>query len=292
MRIAFLGLGRMGQLMAGHLLDAGHELRVWNRSPGKAEALTARGATEAPTPAAAAEGVDAVVLMLFDADACRSVLFGDNGVAAGAAPGTLIVDSSTIGPDAAREFAAEAQRRGLRYVDAPVAGSTPVAEKGDLGVLLGGDEADVKEAMAIVAAWGGEGKVRHIGGVGDGQAMKIVVNTTLGYALVGVGEALRLSRSLGLDREQTLAVIGGGPLGAIVAQKKDKLLAEEYGDANFAMNSLAKDLDLADQLTKGAHPGLEAVRTFMQAAIAAGHGDDDIAALAGFIADEGSANSY
>ena len=118
---AFLGLGRMGVLMAGHVLSAGDDLVVWNRTPGRAGGLVERGATEAPTVAEAVAAADRVVLMLFGPDSVHEVL---TEVVAAARPGTLVVDSTTIGPQAAREFGELAAASGLRYVDAPVAGST------------------------------------------------------------------------------------------------------------------------------------------------------------------------
>ena len=121
MTTAFLGLGRMGVLMAGHVLSAGHDLAVWNRSPGKAASLVERGARETLSVEDAVREVEVVVLMLFGPDSVREVLAE---VVAAAPPGALVVDGTTIGPEAAREFASSACASGLRYVDAPVAGST------------------------------------------------------------------------------------------------------------------------------------------------------------------------
>src|SRR5437763_10659452 len=125
-RVAFLGLGRMGLPMAAHVARAGHQLTVWNRSPGKAGSLVELGATEARTVASAVTGAEVVVLMLFGPDAVRAVLSDvvDN------APGALVLDSSTIGPESAHEFAKACHAKGLRYVDAPVAGSVKPANEG------------------------------------------------------------------------------------------------------------------------------------------------------------------
>ena len=151
MRVAFLGLGRMGALMAGHVLSGGHDLVVWNRTPGKADALVERGAREAPSVSAAVAGADVVALMLFGPDSVRAVLAE---VCAAAPPGTLVVDSTTVGPEAAREFAATADGGGLRYVDAPVAGSVGPAADGTLGVLAGGAQGDYDEALPLLHALG------------------------------------------------------------------------------------------------------------------------------------------
>ena len=291
MDIAFCGLGRMGAAMAQHVLDAGHSLTVWNRSPGKATALVTAGASEAGSPAEAAAGADVVVLMLFGPESSREVLLGTDGVAAGARPGTLVVDATTIGPAAARELGAELTGRGLRYVDAPVAGSVQPAVAGTLGVLVGGAAADVAEAMPLLELWGDSGRIRHVGEVGAGSAMKLVINLTLGVAIAGVGEAMRLGHDLGLDRSTVLDVIGAGPLQFTVGQKRAMLESSDYSATAFSLDLMAKDLDLC--LDAAAHelPATAAAAGAARSAVGAGHGGDDYAALAGYLADEGRPNS-
>ncbi|MGW5673325.1 NAD(P)-dependent oxidoreductase, partial [Micromonospora sp. NPDC003776] len=173
LRVAFLGLGRMGTPMARHVLRAGHELTVWNRTRGKADALAAEGATVAETPAAAAAGRDVVVLMLADPAAVEQVLLGPDGVASGADPDTLVVDGSTIGPDASRRMATRLREHRLRYVDAPVYGSVGPATEGTLGVLAGGEAADVAAARPLLELWGDPAQVRHVGASGAGSAGKL-----------------------------------------------------------------------------------------------------------------------
>ncbi|MDP9182052.1 MAG: NAD(P)-binding domain-containing protein, partial [Actinomycetota bacterium] len=141
-KVAFLGLGRMGVPMAAHVARAGHELSVWNRTPGRAADLVALGATEAKTIPDAVSSADVVVLMLFGPDAVRAVL----PVVVKHAAGTLVIDASTIGPAAAHEFARTCVAGGLRYVDSPVAGSVTPATAGTLGVFLGGAAEDVEQA--------------------------------------------------------------------------------------------------------------------------------------------------
>lgn len=292
MRIAMLGLGRMGVALAGHVLTAGHDLVVWNRTPGRAAGLVERGAREAGSPAEAAAGAEVVVTMLFGPDAVRSVLLGDDGVVAGADPGTLVVDSSTIGVSAAVELGAALEQRGLRFVDAPVIGSVGPAEKGTLGVVAGGSVEDVARARPLLELWGDPERVRHVGEVGTGSAMKLVVNTTLGTVMVGVGEALRLAHDLGLERETALDVLGGGtPVAFTVGLKRQMLADADYGPAQFSLDLLVKDLELA--LASGRHdlPSTRAALDAARAAVTAGHGPEDFAALAGHLAFEGSANS-
>src|SRR5689334_11503821 len=169
MKVAFLGLGRMGVPMAAHVVRAGHDLTVWNRTAGKAGDLVELGATEARSVASAVSGAEVVVLMLFGPDAVRAVLADviDN------VPGALVLDASTIGPDAAHEFAKACHAGGLRYVDAPVAGTVKPATEGTLGVFLGGAPADVAQAQELAVLWGDPDRIRHVGGVGSASALKL-----------------------------------------------------------------------------------------------------------------------
>jgi 3-hydroxyisobutyrate dehydrogenase len=289
MRIAFLGLGRMGSAMARHVLDAGYDLTVWNRSSGKADELVQAGATEATSVETAVKNADAVVLMLFGPDSVREVL----DQVGGAAPqGTLVIDSTTIGRDAAEEFGRLADSKGLRYVDAPVVGTIPPAKDGTLGVLIGGADEDVEAAKPLLALWGDPDKIRHVGPCGAGNALKTVVNLSLGIAMGGVAEALRLGGDLGIDRDVLLATLGAGPLGFSVNQKKAMLTSGKYAPTAFSLNLMSKDLRIALDVANDPLPIAAATADYADAAIAAGHGDDDYTALAGYFAFEGRPDSY
>ena len=292
MQVAFLGLGRMGAAMAQHVLDAHHDLQVWNRTPAKAVELVAAGAVAAGSPAEAARGADVVIAMLAHPDAVREVLLGPDGVADGAARGTLVIDASTIGPQAAQEIGAELEKRGLRYLDAPVLGSVQPARDGTLAVFAGGSEADYADAEPLLRLWGDAAKVRRVGGVGSASAVKLVINLTIGVATAGVGEALRLACDLGVDRHVALDALAAGPLGATVATKRTMLEEEEYSPVGFSLDLLDKDLGLVVDAAHGDLPVTEAVRVVVGEAVTAGHGDDDYAALAGYLAFEGRPNSY
>src|SRR5512135_2875083 len=283
MRVAFLGMGRMGRAMARHVLAAGHELTVWNRTPGHAGALTAAGAAEAASVAAAVGDAQAVVLMLSMPEAARDVL----GQVASAAPaGTLVVDASTIGPAAARELAALAASHGLRYVEAPVVGSVAPAEQGSLGVLAGGSEEDYAAALPLLELWGDPARVRRIGEVGAGNALKTVVNLTLGVAMAGVGEALRLGADLGLDRPMVIDALAQGPLGFSVGQKRVMLESGSYAPVAFSLELMRKDLELALAAARRELPLTAAAARVAGEAVGAGHGGDDYTALAGYLEEE------
>src|SRR5687767_5926881 len=163
-RVAFLGLGIMGSRMAANVRDAGHDLVVWNRTREKADAF---GGTVAATPAEAAAQAEVVITMVVDGAQVEQVLLGEDGAAEGAREGTLVVDMSTIGPTAAKAIAAPLHERGLRFVGAPVTGSSPKAEAGTLTIMAGGDAADVGRARPLFEAMGQT--IVHAGPVGQGQ---------------------------------------------------------------------------------------------------------------------------
>jgi 3-hydroxyisobutyrate dehydrogenase len=273
----------MGAPMAAHVQRAGHDLTVWNRTP-KPGAVP--GAREAKTVAEAVGDTEAVVTMLFGPDAVRHVLAG---VAAAAPEGTLLVESSTIGPAAARDLAKTYP--GLRFVDAPVVGSVGPATDGTLGVLAGGAVTDFHEAEPLLTLWGDPAKVRHLGPVGAGSAMKLVVNLTLGVAMGGIGDALRLAGDLGLDRMDTLDVIAMGPLGGSVGTKRAMLESGDFSATGFSLDLMAKDLALALDAADGDLSMTRAALAAARDAVNAGHGGDDYSALAGHLGYEGSADS-
>jgi 3-hydroxyisobutyrate dehydrogenase len=288
MRVAFLGLGRMGAPMAAHVARAGHDLTVWNRTPGKAKDVVALGAREAKTVADAVKDADTVVTMLFGPDAVRDVL---TAVADAVPGGALVVECSTVGPAVAREIGEVLRAKGLRFVDAPVAGSVGPATDGTLGVLVGGTKEDYDAAEPLLHLWGDPARVRHLGPVGAGAAMKLVINLTLGVAMGGVGEALRLAGDLGVDRTAALDVIATGPLGVSVNTKRAMLDSGEFRPTGFSLDLMTKDLALAMDAADGDLALTAAALHAAREAVAAGHGDDDYASLAGHIGYEGSADS-
>ncbi|MEO6205567.1 MAG: NAD(P)-dependent oxidoreductase [Mycobacteriales bacterium] len=290
MRVAFLGLGRMGVAMAAHVNAAGHELTVWNRTPGKAESLVADGASEARTVAAAVDGAEAVVLMLFGPDSVREVL---PQVLNAAPAGVLIIDGTTIGPEAAREFGRLCKAQGARYLDAPVAGSIGPATEGTLGIFAGAREQDWAEAETLLHLWGDPVRVLRVGEVGAGNDLKLVVNQGIGVLAAGLGEALKLGTELGLDRTLLLDVLGMGAYGWTLNQKRSMVESGDFSGTQFSLDLLGKDLDLAVQAARDA--GLDVTRaalTAVRASIDAGHSGEDYAAVIGHLADEGEANSH
>ena len=232
--IAFLGTGRMGEPMAHRLVAAGHDVRVWNRTRARTDALAAAGARIAPSPAAAATGVEVVITMLADPPAVTSVLFGPSGVAEGLRPGVVLVEMSTIGPAAVREVAARLPA-GVELVDAPVSGGVGAAAAGALTILAGGDPSTVDRVAGVLGALG---TVRRCGGPGSGAALKLVGNAALVAGIAGLADTLAVADAVGVDRATALDLLAGGALGGAVR----RATASGVG---FAIALAHKDIGLA-----------------------------------------------
>ena len=277
MRIAFCGLGIMGSRMAANLRDAGHELVVWNRTRAKAEAF---GGAVAATPAEAAADAEVVITMVVDAAQVDQVLLGDDGAAGGARDGTLVVDMSTIGPTAARDIGARLSERGLRFVDAPVTGSSPKAEAGTLTIMAGGDAADVERARALFEAMGET--IVHAGELGQGQMVKLVNNALAAANAIALGEALLAGAATGTDLDALLAVMGAGSAGsAMLELKAGPMRSHDYATL-FKTEHMLKDVRLCLEETQAAGVPFGAAaraREILIAAVGRGHGDDDFAAV-------------
>jgi 3-hydroxyisobutyrate dehydrogenase len=280
-RVAFLGLGLMGAPMARRLLDAGHELVVWNRSAEKARPLEEAGARVARTPREAAAGAEAVITMLADPPALAAVTEGPDGVAAGAEDGATVLEMSTVGPAAVHRLR-EVLPAGVVLVDSPVLGSTPQAGEGSLQLFVGGDRRDVERWRPLLETFG---TPAHVGPLGAGAAAKLVVNSTLGGTLALLGEALALAEGLGLDRSTALEVLARSPLGTQVERRRPAL---ESGDfpLRFRLRLASKDLDLVEAAAEGAAVDLRvapAARSWFDDATDEGWGDADYSAIVAYV---------
>jgi 3-hydroxyisobutyrate dehydrogenase-like beta-hydroxyacid dehydrogenase len=283
-KIAFLGLGEMGTPMASRLLRAGHQLAVWNRTPERSAPLVEHGAVGGATPAQAAAGADFIVTMLATPDALEQVVFGDEGLAGALVAGQVLVDMSTVGLAAIRSVAARLPRA-VPVVDAPVRGSVPQATEGRLEVFVGASDEDFAHVRPILETLG---TVRHVGGPGAGAAMKLVVNLVLGVAMVTMGEALALGKSLTLPRGLLLDVLADSPIGPIVKGKRALVEARHY-PPSFKLRHAEKDLRLVEEAAASAGRELKvtpAARSWLDEAAAGGAGDLDFAAVVAIIAGE------
>lgn len=280
MRIAFIGLGAMGTPMAHNLLKAGHTLTVYNRTVSRAEELRAAGATVAASPAEAGQGAEVIITMLTDANAVEATLFGPDGATQGAAPGTIVIDMSTVSPADSRRFAAQVEAQGLRWLDSPVSGSLGAARDAQLIALVGGAAETYAAARPVLAAMCKA--THHIGPTGAGSTIKLAWNMMVGVQVLVLAEATHLAEAGGLDRATFLQLTAEGPVGSPIVKMKAPSLATEEFTSMFALKLMKKDMGLAVQ--QGAAVGVPlptaaaALQSYV-AALSAGLGDLDFAAV-------------
>ena len=279
--VAFIGLGTMGGAMAANLARAGFPVTAWNRTPGRASELGELGVSIAATPADAAAASDIVVVCVSDTPDVEAVLFGDHGVVAGARPGTLVIDCSTIAPSGAWTFASRLRERGLAMIDAPVSGGSEGARNATLTIFVGGDAADVERARPVLAALGRT--ITHVGPIGAGQAVKAVNQVILAGAYLGVAEGIVLAIKAGLDVEQVVEALGGGAAQSwVLANRSGRMIENDY-PLGFKVALHRKDLEIALELAAqlGAVLPVSALAAQLESGlIAGGHADDDMSALA------------
>ncbi len=279
--MAWLGLGIMGSRMAANLCAAGAEVVVWNRTAATADAWAAvHGAAAAATPAAAVEHAEICFSMVVDGPQVEALLVGADGVLSGASEGLLCVDCSTIGAAAARRVGAALAERGVRFVDAPVTGSSPRAEDGTLTIMAGGEPADVERARPFLAAMGR--LVVHAGPLGDGQVVKLINNAVAAVNAAMVGEALVAAGAAGVDLDALVEVMAAGSGGSAMLDLKAGPMRAGDWTPLFRLAHMLKDLDLclAEGEAAGAPLPLTAqVRETLVAAVGRGLGDADFAAL-------------
>ena len=276
--VAVIGAGIMGSAMARNLAAAGVSTRVWDRSPSATAPLADAGAVVAASAAEAVRDADVVITMLPTADAVESVIF-DGGVAGAFARGSVWAQMGTIGVEATRRIAARlaGQRPGVLFVDAPVSGSKGPAEQGQLLILASGPAAAADALRPVFDVLGR--KTVWLGQAGHGSQLKLVVNAYMSILIEGVAETMELADRLGIGHQQLAEAIEGGPLDAPIADAKlHKMDRQDYA-AEFPLEWALKDVDLAISAAPGdAPPLLAALSRQWHAAVAAGHGREDISA--------------
>ena len=283
-KIGFLGLGEMGMPMASRLLQAGHEVVVWNRSAERTAVLAKEGAAVAAAPAKAAAGRDFVITMLATPEALEQVLFGTAGLAPALSPGQILIDMSTVGPEEVRSAAARLPK-GASLVDAPVRGSVPEATSGRLDIFAGATDQDYERVRPILDTLG---SVRHTGGPGSGAAMKLVANLALGAVMVTLGEALSLGESLELQSSILLDVLADSPIGPIVKAKRANIESGQFAPS-FKLRHAAKDLRLVTETAAARGRDLKqarADRAWLDEAAEHGAADLDFSAVVATIVGE------
>lgn len=284
--VALLGLGRMGAAMAAGLSGTVPRLVVWNRGAGGLDLLRGElGARPMPevaeTAAEAVDGAELILTMLADGPALEAVLFGPGGVGA-LRPGTVLVDSSTIGVPAAHRVARRLGEQGVAFVDAPVSGSVATVRAGRLLVMAGGDGPSVRRAAEVLAPVASQ--VVHVGGHGSGQAMKLSVNAVLHAFNAAVSEALVLCERAGVSTEVGYDVLAGSVVGApFLEYKRAAFTRPGVHPPAFTVDLMAKDLRLIEEHAAGSQaevPVTAAVLALADEVRRAGHGSDDMSAVA------------
>ena len=275
MQVAVLGTGIMGAGMARSLLRAGHDVRVWNRTTARAQPLADDGATVADTAAAAVDGAEVVLVMLWDIAAVLDVL----GAAAGSAPDAVWLQASTLGPDGMAQVAAA--HPDLRLVDAPVLGTKGPAEQGKLVALVSGSPADLEAARPAVDGFSAR-SVYAGERLGAASALKLVCNAWVATMNAAVGQSMALAEGLGIDPGLFLDAMRGGASDAPYLHVKAELIAKGDFPPAFALDGALKDVELIRAAARGvsvADDVLAGLAAVYARAVDAGHGDEDMAAV-------------
>ncbi|WP_298431736.1 NAD(P)-dependent oxidoreductase [Geobacter sp.] len=279
-KFGFIGLGIMGSAMAKNLVRAGFDVMVWNRSPRKCDELVALGAQRAATPREVAEACPITFAMLADPAAAEEVCFGKNGVLEGIGDGRGYVDMSTVDPATSQRIGVAVVAKGGRFLEAPVSGSRKPAEDGTLIILAAGDRTLYDEAMPGFERMGK--KVLHLGDVGKGAEMKLVVNMMMGGMMAIFCEGLALGGEAGLAHDDILDVVAAGAMANPMFALKGKLMGEGNFAPAFPLKHMQKDLRLAvalgDRVGQPLFTAATANELFKRAR-AAGLGDEDFSAL-------------
>ena len=275
--MGLIGLGNMGTAIAERLLDGGYELIVSNRTPGKSEALEARGATVAPSPEGLAAQVEVVLTSLADDGAFEAVA---TRVVDAARPGAVLVDVSTVSVDSSARVAAHAEERSVRYLRAPVSGNPAVVRAGNLTFIVSGDRATLDEIEPVLLAIGPT--IHYVGEDERARVVKLAINLMIAVLAQAMSEALVFGERAGVSRAALLEVMGSSAVGApFVKYKTDPLLRDDYS-ATFTTALMEKDIDLvldaADEGGVELPLALEMKRQ-LRAASEAGYADDDFIAL-------------
>lgn len=280
--VTLLGLGTMGQGMAGQLLKAGFALTVYNRTANKAAALAAAGAKPSTSPHEAVREADVIISMVSNDDASRQVWLGEQGALSGAKAGAVLVECSTLSPGWVRELAQLADSRQLPFLDIPVNGSRDAAATGNLLLLVGGPSAAMEQIRPVLEAISRQ--IVHLGPVGSGTAMKLARNMLVAVQTLALGEALTLTRRAGLNMDQVAEVltIDGGLSNGLMKRNVPIMMQRAYGKPDFFLQHMRKDVSYALRLAgevAAALPAAAATREVYALAGNQGHDEKEFVAV-------------
>jgi len=280
-KVAFLGLGAMGSRMAANLVKAGHELTVWNRSPGKARPIVEAGANVARTPRAAVEGVDFAIGMVRDSDASRHVwLDPDSGALPGLPDRAIGIESSTVSQDWIKELAREFQKHGRAFLEAPVSGSRPQAEAQQLIFLVGGDTKILAKAEPVLRAMGSA--VHHAGPAGNGIIVKLTVNALLGIQVAAMGELIGFLKHTGADAAKAIEILTSTSVCSPAAKIAAASMIGRNFAPMFAAELMEKDLgyiQVAAEAAQARIPVSDAAREAFREALSEGHAHENMTSV-------------
>jgi 3-hydroxyisobutyrate dehydrogenase-like beta-hydroxyacid dehydrogenase len=281
MRVAVVGLGTMGAPMARHLIEAGHEVAVHNRTREREQPLAELGATRADTPAAAAAGAEAVLTCVSDTPDLEQVVFGTDGVAEGLGNGGIVVDCSTVSPSATADMAARLDQRGIGLVDAPVSGGSEGAEKGTLTIFVGGRPEHVERARPVLEAFGS--RITHLRPSGAGQMAKAVNQVMIAGTYATVGEGIALAQAAGLPLPELLEALSAGAAGSWVLANRAGNMVDDRYPLGFKVSLHRKDVAIALDEARRLGVGMAVSDLVLEEEdelIREGFGDEDVSALA------------
>ncbi|HET6790314.1 MAG TPA: NAD(P)-dependent oxidoreductase [Actinomycetota bacterium] len=282
-RVAVLGAGNMAGAMVGTLRRAGSDVTLWNRTRERAETVAAaHGARAAATTTEAVAGADVVLSSLADDEAVLATYLGEMGAASAFGPEHVVLEMSTIAPDTARRVGEAVTATGAGFLDAPVSGSVPTVEKGELTIMVGGDAAALERARPVLDALAA--KVFHVGMLGAGATVKLAVNALVHAIDVGLSEALVLAEKAGVDRSAAYDVFAAGAAAApFVLYKRPAFEDPDNAQLTFTLDLMAKDLDLILALAGTVSAPMEQAernRELVERAIADGFSGRDLSAIA------------
>ena len=275
-KVGWAGLGNMGTPMAKNLIKAGFEVTVWNRSKEKEKEATEAGAATAENPQQLTAKSDIVLIMVSDDKAVKEIFNGEDGLLSGDCQGKLFINVSTVSPDTSKIVADLCEKKGARFVEAPVSGSVKPAQDATLIILAGGADQDFEKAKPVLEKLGK--LVMHLGPVGSGSAAKLAINYLLGLNLQGLAETVLFAQRNGVRTEDMLTIINEGAVGNGITKMKSQGILNNQYPAAFALKHLTKDLRLAREQGLDT-PLSEPLYNSYEEALEEGLGDEDVMAI-------------
>ena len=279
--ITLIGLGSMGTGIAQNILKAGFHLTVYNRTVEKTELLARSGAKVAASPGEAARNADMVICIVADDGASRQIWLGETGALGSAGKETILIESSTLSHTWVLELATLASQRGLAFLDAPVNGGPSMAAAGQLKMMVGGETAVLEQARPVLASF--TEQITHMGPNGTGAMTKLVNNLMSGVQMVALAEALHMAERAGLNLDQVVSVItNSGPASPLVKRNAPLMAARSYGEPNFLLRHIRKDITYALRLAEAVDAPLttaNAARELYRMAGRLGYDDAEFAAV-------------